>query len=178
MKHVPNIVSAARIVFALLLFLARPFSLAFMAIYLVCGVSDIIDGYLARRYDCMSRLGARIDSVGDLVMVISASVMLFPAIRPPVPVMMWVLAIAVVRVAALVASYIRNRSVLSIHTYANKAAGISIFLYPFLFCLSRSVMLQYLICLVASAAALEELLIHLLGRAASEDTRSMFDAIG
>lgn len=178
MKQVPNIISAARIVFALLLFLAQPFSLAFMAIYLVCGLSDIVDGYLARKYDCMSRLGARIDSVGDLVMVISASVMLFPAIRPSLPVVTWVLAIAVVRVAALIASYIRNRSVLSIHTYANKATGILIFVYPFLFCLNRSEMLQYLICLVASISALEELLIHLLGRAASEDTRSIFDTIG
>lgn len=48
MKSIANYISIARIFLALTLALTKPLSIAFFTIYLVCGISDFFDGYIAR----------------------------------------------------------------------------------------------------------------------------------
>jgi len=48
-KHIPNIITLARIVLASSLLFVSPLGVAFVVIYLLCGFSDILDGYIARR---------------------------------------------------------------------------------------------------------------------------------
>ena len=68
--NVPNTISAARIVAApVLLWLAWRRQPAFAYVLVASLVSDILDGYLARRLDQKTRLGAQLDSWGDLVTV-------------------------------------------------------------------------------------------------------------
>jgi cardiolipin synthase len=74
MKHVPNILSAARLVAAPYVFVllwTREWNaaLAWMAII---GATDGFDGYLARRFDAASKLGAMLDPVADKVLLSGA----------------------------------------------------------------------------------------------------------
>lgn len=48
-KNVPNILSGLRILLAIILMVIKPFSVMFWIIYAICGVSDMIDGYIARK---------------------------------------------------------------------------------------------------------------------------------
>ena len=67
LRHIPNILSLARIPFSIaLLFLAK-YPYAFLAAYAMAGVFDVLDGWLARRFRWESELGAKMDSVGDVV---------------------------------------------------------------------------------------------------------------
>ena len=68
--NVPNTISAARIIMApMLLWLAWERQHAFTYVLAASLLSDILDGYLARRLNQQTRLGAQLDSWGDLLTV-------------------------------------------------------------------------------------------------------------
>lgn len=66
MKHLPNIITALRFLGAVCLLLCNPAGTAFWVIYGLCGVSDMVDGYLARRLHAESKTGAVLDSMADI----------------------------------------------------------------------------------------------------------------
>ena len=71
MKHVPNLLSAARLVLAPLLFFLlwrRSYSAA-LVLFVAAGVSDGLDGLLARRFAAGSRLGEYLDPVADKILL-------------------------------------------------------------------------------------------------------------
>jgi CDP-diacylglycerol--glycerol-3-phosphate 3-phosphatidyltransferase len=64
-KQIPNSISFIRILLSIaLIFLFRHTGL-FIAGYFLCGISDIADGYLARRYKWETRFGEQLDSLSD-----------------------------------------------------------------------------------------------------------------
>ena len=66
MKHSANILTASRIFFAAGMVLTAPFSAAFWVCYLGGGVSDLLDGPVARALHIQSEVGAKLDSAADL----------------------------------------------------------------------------------------------------------------
>ena len=73
-KHIANIITGARIVFSLSLLFIPLSSAWFYTLYLLCGLSDMIDGTVARRTNRASEFGARLDTVSDFVFM---TVMMF-----------------------------------------------------------------------------------------------------
>ena len=69
MKHIPNIITILRFLGAALLLLCSPAGAAFWIIYGLCGVGDMLDGYLARKLHAASKTGAVLDSVADICFV-------------------------------------------------------------------------------------------------------------
>ncbi|HVO30531.1 MAG TPA: CDP-diacylglycerol--glycerol-3-phosphate 3-phosphatidyltransferase [bacterium] len=83
-----NIITVARVVMipVVMVFLFDPAPTAgwiAMAIFVVAGVSDLIDGYLARLYGQVSVIGAFLDPLADKLMVMAVMVMLIPLGRIP-----------------------------------------------------------------------------------------------
>ena len=66
MKQIPNILSAVRIILSFLLLALTKNTTLFLIVYLIIGISDVLDGGLARSLHVQSELGARLDSIGDL----------------------------------------------------------------------------------------------------------------
>ena len=66
MKQIPNILSAVRILLSFLLLALTKDTTLFLIVYLIIGISDVLDGWLARSLQVQSELGARLDSIGDL----------------------------------------------------------------------------------------------------------------
>ncbi|MGH9558964.1 MAG: CDP-alcohol phosphatidyltransferase family protein [Bryobacteraceae bacterium] len=78
MRYVPNLLSAARLALAPYLFFLlarREYRLA-LAVCLIAGVTDGLDGLIARRYSAASRLGAYLDPVADKILLSGAFVTL------------------------------------------------------------------------------------------------------
>ena len=65
-KHIPNIITTLRFLGAACLLLCNPAGTAFWVIYGLCGVSDMVDGFLAQRLHAESKAGAVLDSVADI----------------------------------------------------------------------------------------------------------------
>ena len=79
MKVVPNIISIFRIclvpVFIAVYFADdRDIKYYAILIYAIAGLSDLLDGYIARKYEAQSKLGMLLDPLGDKLMTFSVLV--------------------------------------------------------------------------------------------------------
>ena len=75
-RHVPNALSIARIAATPLLvgFALAGYVNAYTWLLVAALLSDIADGIIARWFHCQSALGALLDSVGDMLLLVSALV--------------------------------------------------------------------------------------------------------
>ena len=71
MKRLPNLLTAARLALAPYLFflMFRHQYRAIIPLFILIGVSDVADGFLARRFDASSRLGAYLDPIADKILL-------------------------------------------------------------------------------------------------------------
>lgn len=78
MTHIPNILTLLRIMACpvLIVLLSDERYGASLALAAAAGVSDALDGFLAKRFNCVSRLGTLLDPLADKLLIISAMVML------------------------------------------------------------------------------------------------------
>ena len=70
MRHLPNILSSLRMVGAVALLLCDVVGTTFWALYTLCGLSDIADGWLARKLKCVTTTRALLDSLADICFVL------------------------------------------------------------------------------------------------------------
>lgn len=174
MKNIPNFLSTIRILLSLALLFLRPLGSAFYIVYILCGLSDALDGWLARRTNSTSSLGARLDSAADLMMTAVLLLILFPLLPLNKGTLLWLAAIAGIRLTALLIGSIRYRSFAALHTWLNKATGFGLFALPLLLPFVQEYILVYAICSVATAASLEELAIQITSRELELDRKSLF----
>ena len=77
-RHIPNAITIARLVLVLpIAFLIFEESyLAALVLFTLSGLSDGLDGFLARRYDWVSTFGKLIDPLADKLMMITTTIVL------------------------------------------------------------------------------------------------------
>ena len=155
-KHIANIITASRIVFSLpLLFL--PLSSAwFYALYLLCGLSDMIDGTVARKAKCASEFGARLDTVSDFVFMTVALIKFLPHLHIPVWLWIWIGIIAMMKLGNAVWGFVRTKKLISPHTVLNKVMGLLLYLLPMTVSFIELTYTLPFVCAVATAAAIHE----------------------
>ena len=155
-KQIANIMTSFRIFGSIGLLVCPVFSACLYGLYLFCGLTDMVDGSIARKTGAVSSFGARLDTVADFLFVIASFVKLVPVIRIPVWIWGWAAVIAVVKLVNLVWGSTQMKQMPSLHTIANKATGLCLFLLP----LTMSfVELRYtvpVVCIIATIAAIQE----------------------
>jgi len=161
MKSIPNYLSIARMFLSITLVLVKPLSIAFCAIYVLCGISDVLDGYIARKTNTESELGGKLDSIADLVLIVVLMVALYPIINLTAQIIIWIVIIAITRVVSMLVVFVKYKTFSILHTYGNKITGVVLFILPLSFAFDKSGVMMYIICVVASISAIEELLIHM-----------------
>jgi cardiolipin synthase len=77
-SQLPNLITISRIALApvLILLLREEQYAASLAVFVVAGVSDGLDGFIAKRFHFESRLGAILDPLADKILLLSSYVML------------------------------------------------------------------------------------------------------
>lgn len=174
MKHVPNILSISRIIFVILLIFFYKNGSLFIGLYTAAVVSDLLDGFIARRTNNQSRFGARLDSFADVCMYGIVIVVIFywarDLLKPFIP---WIAIIALIRVGNFLIAACKYHVFAGLHTWANKLAGVLIFLTPIVFYATRNTVFFWITCLVALLSAIEEGLIHLTSETLDENRRSL-----
>ena len=161
MKSIPNFISFMRIILSLILIFVKPLSLVFYLIYIVCGFSDIMDGYISRKKGMTSNLGAKLDSFADMVMIFVLLFVLYPIVNPEIKIIIWIILIAIIRLLSMFVALMKYKTFASIHTYGNKITGLLLFIFPISLSFLNATVLMYIICVVASITAIEELIIQL-----------------
>ena len=82
-RHIPNAVTALRLLCAAAMLFANADFGLFWLLYALCGISDVLDGALARGLHAESRLGSRLDSIADLAFTAVCAVQLLPRLHLP-----------------------------------------------------------------------------------------------
>ena len=132
------------------------FSPAFYAFYISAGLSDMLDGFAARRTNTVSRFGARLDTMADFVLVVVCLIKLFPILSIPAWLYAWVGIIALIKAVNIISGFAVQKRFAAVHSVMNKATGALLFLLPLTI---RVVPLKYsavVVCAAATFAAIQE----------------------
>lgn len=171
-----DILTVCRMAGTLVLVVLRPFSTAFFVIYAVAGLTDVLDGWIARRTKTAGSFGARLDSVADLLFYAVVLIRLFPYLWDRLPRDIWyaVALLVAIRLVTYAVAAVKYRRFAASHTYLNKATGFAVFWLPFGLMTRYAVGYCWGSCTVAAIAAVEELAIHLVSKDYKPDTKSIF----
>ena len=129
----------------------------FWPLYLLCGLSDVLDGALARAMGTVSRHGERLDTIADIIFVAVWMVLFIPAIDVGRWLWIWTGVIALIKVVNVISGFAMKKGFVAKHTLANKATRILLFLLPMII-LWEVIKVPYivLVCLLATFAAVQE----------------------
>ncbi|MBI3545951.1 MAG: CDP-diacylglycerol--glycerol-3-phosphate 3-phosphatidyltransferase [Gammaproteobacteria bacterium] len=77
-SHLPNLITLSRIALApvLILLLKEEQYAASLGVFIIAGISDGLDGFIAKRFNFVSRLGSILDPLADKILLVSTYVML------------------------------------------------------------------------------------------------------
>ncbi len=151
-----NCITGMRILFSVGLLFCPALSPSFYALYLLAGLSDMIDGPVARATHTASDLGAGLDTAADFILAAVCLYKLLPILTMPTWLYIWIAAIALIKIVNIVFSIVMRRRFVSLHTPMNKAAGALLFLLPLTIFRIDLRYIAPLVCAVATFAAVRE----------------------
>ena len=128
MTQLPNIISSLRIAGSLGLLHCDVTSVAYWIIYGLCGISDIADGWLARRLKCVTKKGALLDSLADICFVACCAWKLLPILELPQWLWLWAGVIVAIKVVNQLSALVMYGNCCFPHTLANKITGFLLFI--------------------------------------------------
>ena len=155
-KHIANIITGSRIVLSLPLLFIPLSSVWFYVFYLLCGLSDMVDGTVARRTNSASDFGAKLDTVSDFVFMIVAMIKFVPYLHIPTWLWIWIGVIAMMKLGNAVWGFVRSKKLVSPHTVLNKVTGLLLFLLPVTLSFVDLTYTLPIVCTVATVAAMHE----------------------
>ena len=178
-RHAANGITVVRMAASVYLAFLRPLSPAFLRVYTAAGVTDALDGFVARKTGTASDFGARLDSIADLLFYAVTMFRLAPLLWDALPEDIWyaVAVILLIRVSAYLIAAKKYRRFASLHTYLNKLTGGAVFLIPFLCTTGYAAVYCRITCGIAAVAALEELILHLRRKTYCADIKSIFQKV-
>lgn len=154
-----NAITGIRIVCALLLSFCVPFSKPFYLIYIIGGISDILDGIVAKHFGTETKFGATFDTVADTLFMGIMLIKVLNTVYVPLWLIIWIIGIAVIKCINIISGFVISKRFVSEHTALNKICGILLFAVPLYigsFPFKLLTVLIVLTCVAATVAAIQE----------------------
>ena len=151
-----NIITGIRIVLSVVLMFCQALSPTFYALYIAAGISDMIDGAVARKTGAVSELGSRLDTIADIVFVAVCLIKLLPVLHVPLWLYIWIAVIAFIKVANIAVGFVGQKELISVHSMMNKLTGGMLFVLPLTLAFIDPRYSGAVVCIVATAAAIQE----------------------
>lgn len=152
----------------------KPFSIAFWICYFLGGLSDLLDGFVARTLNQQSAKGAKIDSIADFVFAVSIFIIVLKHIFLPGWLWRFISLILVTRIITFSVGFYKYRTFSSLHTYFNKASGLLIFMFPLLYIILKLDVAGTIVCIISFVASVEELVITVKSSRLDRDCKGLF----
>ena len=159
---IANILTLSRMVGSGALLFLKPLTVSFYTLYFFCGITDILDGFIARITKTTSKLGAKLDSVADLLFYTILIVKILPILKTIIPnwIWVWVILVLGLRIFSYAISFIKNHEFYSPHTYLNKTTGFLVFLVPCFMKLPFFVVFCTVLGVVSTAAVIWDIILN------------------
>ena len=156
-KHIANIITISRILGSICLLFCPVFFIGFYIMYSFCGITDMVDGTIARKTKSISELGARFDTIADGAFAAVCFIKILPSMKFPAWLWTWIAVIAIIKIGNVVWGLISNKKLVSLHTVLNKVTGFLLFLLPLTFKFFEPIYTSAVVCFVATLSAINEL---------------------
>ena len=176
-KRLPDLISCLRIALSIALLFLTDKPILFATVYFLCGISDVLDGYLARRLSAETTFGSKLESAGDFVFyLVCLRVLLTFADRGEGGIILACITIIVaMRAINLVITKMRFNQWCIMHTIGNKLTGFALFLMLPVWVLANGIIFWSSIAVgvMAGLSALEEAVILLKSETYDTNRRSI-----
>ena len=153
---IANAITCCRIIISMLMFLFSVFSPGFYVCYLIAGISDMIDGTIARKLGTSSKFGEKLDTMADFVFAVVGLFKLLPVMKIGMIIWIWIGLIAVIKLINIISGFVVQKRFVTVHSPANKITGAVLFALPLTLSLLDVSYSAIFVCLVATFAAIQE----------------------
>lgn len=171
---IANFITVLRIVLSLIILIFKFDNTIFLIIYTICGITDILDGYVARKMKTESELGRKLDSLADIFLGIVIIKRLYQVILSKQVYLILTITICILKFISISIIFKKYRKIGIIHTYLNKITGFSIFLLVYYITFSNIGIVIYPIFFIAIITALEELFLNMKSKKLDTNTKGLF----
>ena len=151
-----NAITIFRMAASIVLLFCPVFSPAFYACYIMAGLSDMLDGFVARKTNTASRFGAKLDTIADYMFVAICLIKLLPVLSIPAWLYVWIGIIAFIKAVNIVSGFAVQKTFISVHSAMNKVTGVLLFLLPLTIPVLPLKYSAIVVCSVATFAAIQE----------------------
>lgn len=155
-----NIITISRIIIS---FVILPFDISsngFYIIYLFGGLTDVLDGIVARKTNTESSFGSKLDTIADFCFAIAITVKLITNYHFPTWLFVWIIVIILIKIFNVLSGYKKLHRFIAIHSMLNKICGLMVFCVPFIlyfdFAWQIKAISVIIICFFATVAAIKE----------------------
>jgi len=180
-RNLANFVTALRIPFSLMMVPFDIFSRGYFIFFTLAGITDVVDGAIARKLNTKSVFGSRLDSVSDFLFYLIACAKLVPFLLLHLQRRLWCYMgfVFILRLFCYIFALVRYGCYPSHHTYLNKATGVvtvfTIYTMPLIpDCIGLTAALTLTVALLA---AIEEIFIIAIADKHQSDVHTVLDAI-
>ena len=151
-----NIITIIRILCSIALLFCPAFSAAFYALYITAGISDMADGWVARKTNTVSEFGSKLDTVADIVFVAVCLIKLLPVLTIPDWLLIWIGIIAIIKIINAISGFVVQKKFVAIHSIMNKITGFLLFVFPLTLSFIELKYSAIFVCVFATFAAIQE----------------------
>jgi len=159
-KDLANIITITRIITTTIMCITSINTTPYIIAYIYAGLSDVLDGIIARSMHIVSDLGRKLDSIADLYFYSVLMIKIWPYLIANINVYLKLIIIIIVIIRILLYVYVRlkKHEMMANHTYLNKITGVLLFVLPFTIKTSYFIRYSSIVTFVALIAAIYECL--------------------
>lgn len=151
-----NMITCIRMICSIVLVFCPAFSVSFYVLYVLSGVSDMLDGIVARHFKTVSDFGSKLDTVADLIFCLVCFIKIISVLKFERWMFIWIFVIALIKLINLISAYVVQKRFVACHSNLNKLTGALLFCLPLTL---KVIDLRYsmvVIGIVATLAAIQE----------------------
>ena len=153
---IANLITSCRIILSLIMLPLPVFSTEFYVCYLLAGVTDMLDGTIARKLGTDSEFGEKLDTFADIIFVVIALYKLLPVCKINMAIWIWIGVIALIKVINIISGLVVQKKIVAVHSLTNKITGLVLFVLPFSLTVIEIKYSAIAVCLLATFAAIQE----------------------
>lgn len=151
-----NLITVFRIICSVLMLAVSVFSFGFYILYLVAGLTDMMDGAVARKRNTVSEFGSTLDTFADFVFAGVCFWKILSEVELPLFLSVWIGLIAVIKLSSGTICFAVKKKYIAVHSVMNKITGFLLFILPMTFSFIALRISGSIVCSVAMFAAIQE----------------------
>lgn len=155
-----DILTGTRIVCGILILIFPCFSKCFWLLYVFGGLTDAVDGTVARKLGKASESGAVFDTAADAVFALTVIFRLLTDVKVPLWMIICAAAVGCIKAFNILYGCVKYRQFITVHSSLNRICGAVLYFTPLLFGFNLTEGVRNSVtavfCILAAAAAFHE----------------------